>query len=304
MHLRTFLNVAQLGGFSAAADSLSISKGMVSRHIRSLEESLQCQLFNRTTRSVTLTEPGYELLEKAQEIEKLASQAQLNIYDLVQEASGQVKFTAPAALGRTISKELIREYVAEYPKVSLSLSFSRQINDVEFGQFDIAIRAYDHLPDNLVAKELGYVKNILVASPEWIQENTVNNVSDLRKYDAINDNHQTNWNVWKLQTQAGDKETVETQSKLACSDYSDSRLMAKLGLGVANLPRYVVEEDLKNGSLIHLLPEWYSFIHRLYLAYAKQRFYPAKITSFIHLIMKWRDTHPEWFIKHHLLDHK
>ena len=296
MHLRTFLNVAELGGFSAAAESLSISKGMVSRHIRSLEESLQCQLFNRTTRSVTLTEPGYELLEKAQKIETLASQAQLNIYDLIQEASGKVKFTAPAALGRIISKELIRDYVAEYPKVSLSLSFSRQINDVEFGQFDIAIRAYDHLPDNLVAKELGYVKNILVASPEWIQENPVNDVTDLRNYDAINDNHKTNWNVWNLQTLAGDSETVETQSKLACSDYSDSRLMAKLGLGLANLPRYVVEEDLKNGSLIHLLPEWYTSIHHLSLVYTKQRSYPVKITSLINLVMEWREAHPEWFI--------
>jgi len=248
---------------------------------------------------VTLTEPGYELLEKAQQIETLASQAQLNIYDLVQEASGKVKFTAPTALGRIISKELIRDYVAECPKVSLSLSFSRQINDVEFGQFDIAIRAYDHLPDNLVAKELGYVKNILVASPEWIQDNPVNNVADLRNYDAINDNHKTNWNAWNLQNRAGDNEIVETQSKLACSDYSDSRLMVKLGLGVANLPRYVVEEDLKNGSLIHLLPEWYTSIHRLSLVYAKQRSYPVKITSLINLVMEWRESHPEWFIANH-----
>ncbi|WP_299143363.1 LysR family transcriptional regulator [uncultured Vibrio sp.] len=296
MHLRTFLNVAQLGGFSAAAELLDISKGMVSRHIRSLEDSLQCQLFNRTTRSVTLTEPGFELLEKAQEIEKLANQAQLNIYGLVQEAFGKVKLTAPSALGRIICKEVIRGYVEEYPKVNLSLSFSRKINDVEFGQFDIAIRAYDSLPDNLVAKELGYVKNILVASPKWVQDNPVEDVADLRQYDAINDNNQTDWNVWNLQTKSGEKETIETLSKIACSDYSDSLLMTKLGLGVANLPRYVVEEDLKNGSLVHILPEWYSSIHRLYLAYTKLRSYPKKVTGLTHLILQWRETHPEWFL--------
>lgn len=295
-HLRTFLHVAQLGGFSAAADSLDISKGMVSRHIRSLETALQCQLFYRTTRSVTLTEAGKVLLEKAQQIEALAHQAQANIHHLIQEASGNLKFTAPSALGRIICKEVLSDYTSDYPQVNIALNFSRQINDIEFGQFDIALRIYNEMPDNVVAKDFGVVKNILVASPKWLQENPIANVGDLAEVNAIHDSHREHWNNWQLHTQTGEKAHIQTQSHLACSDYSDTQLMAQLGLGVANLPRYVVEEDLKTGELVHLLPDWYSGIHHLYLVYTQQRTYPQKVTHFIQLIKQWRDNHCEWFL--------
>lgn len=293
-HLKTFLEVARHGGFSAAADSLDISKGMASRHIRSLEESLQCQLFHRTTRIVTLTEAGEELLDKTLKIEELVQQAQLNIHNLVQEASGNVKLTAPTALGRIICMEVIQNYAMEYPKVKLSLEFNRQINDVEFGQFDIALRIYDQIPDNVVAKDFGYVKNILVASPQWLQATPLSHIEDLHKVDVVNDLN-NEWNTWELQTDTGAREVIPTHGNVACSDYSDTLLMTKMGFGLANLPRYVVEEDLKQGALIHVLPDWYSHKHRLYLAYTKQRSYPKKVTALINRIRHWRAAHPEWF---------
>lgn len=294
MHLRTFLHVAQLGGFTAAADQLDISKGMVSRHIQSLEEALQCQLLYRTTRSVTLTETGKELFAKAQEIERLAKQAQVNIHDLVQESSGNVKLTAPSALGRAIASEIVQHYVAEYPDVTLSLCFSREIYDVEFGQFDIALRAYDHVPDNVIAKDFGYIKSVLVASPKWLSENPIHQVTDLGHVNVIND-LKDQWNTWHLQTATDETVSIRTQSHLICSDYGDALLMAKLGFGIANLPKYVVENALRTGELIQVLPDWYNTVHRLYLTYTKQRSYPKKVTFLIDLIMQWRASHPEWF---------
>lgn len=296
-HLRTFLHVAQSGGFSAAADTLDISKGMVSRHIGSLEASLQCQLFYRTTRSVTLTEAGKALLDKAQQIEDLANQAQATIYHLIQEASGTLKFTAPSALGRAVCKAVLGDYTNDYPQVNVVLNFSRQINDIEFGQFDVALRVYDEMPDNVIAKDFGYVKNILVASPKWLQENLIASVQDLAEVNAIHDSHREGWNTWQLATRTGEKASIKTQSRLVCSDYGDTQLMATLGLGVANLPRYVVEDDLAQGRLIHLFPEWHSGIHHLYLVYTRQRTYPQKVVSFIERIKQWRADHGEWFLQ-------
>ncbi|WP_157490647.1 LysR substrate-binding domain-containing protein [Enterovibrio coralii] len=68
------------------------------------------------------------------------------------------------------------------------------------------------------------------------------------------------------------------------------------GLGVANLPMHVVEEELKNGQLVHVLPEYQSRLHNLHVVYAKQRFYPIKLRDFIDTIIAWRDAHPHWFI--------
>lgn len=295
MHLQSFLKVAQLGGFSAAANELDVSKGMISRHVCSLEASLQCKLFNRTTRSVTLTESGKELLEKALQIEFIANQAQQNIHDLTQETTGTLKFTAPGELGRIICKDVIPEFVTQYPKVNLSLNFSRQIKDVEFGEFDVALRADEQVPDNLVARDFGYTKNIIVASPQWVTDNPVSNVRDLQQVNCIQDSHRSGWNKWQLLSRAGEREHIQTHSNLACADYADTRLLATLGLGVANLPRYVVEEDLKQGRLIHLFPMWSSTVHRLHLIYAKQRYYPKKIRSFTDAILRWRTAHPHWF---------
>lgn len=294
-HLQSFLKVAQLGGFSAAAEVLDVSKGMVSRHIGSLEESLQCKLFNRTTRRVTLTEPGKELLEKALQIESIAGQAQQNIHNLTQETTGTLKFTAPGELGRVVCKEVIQDFMTQYPKVNLSLSFSRQIKDVEFGEFDVALRAYEQVPDNLVAKNFGYAKNIIVASPQWLENNPISNVNELQNVNCIQDNYRSHWNRWELVTKDGEKMFIQTNSNLACSDYIDTRLLATLGLGVANLPRYVVEDELRQKRLVQLFPSWYSNVHRLHLIYAKQRYYPKKIRGFIDLILQWREMHPHWF---------
>jgi len=295
MHLQSFLKVAQLGGFSAAANVLDVSKGMISRHVCSLEASLQCKLFNRTTRSVRLTESGKELLEKALQIELIAAQAQQNIHDLTQETTGALKFTAPGELGRIICKAVIQDFVTQYPKVNLSLSFSRQIKDVEFGEFDVALRADEQLPDNLIARDFGYTKNIIVASPEWLKNNPVANVRDLQQVNCIQDSQRADWNKWQLFSEEGATEQIQTHSNLASCDYADTRLLATLGLGVANLPRYVVEEALNQGHLIDLFPTWSSSVHRLHLVYAKQRYYPKKIRHFTDAILRWRAAHPHWF---------
>lgn len=96
--------VAKMHSFSAASEQLGASKGLVSRHVKSLEDEMGCQLLHRTTRRVSMTEAGQALFGKACEIERLANEAGRLVQDLTQDSCGTLKFTAPTELGQKIAE--------------------------------------------------------------------------------------------------------------------------------------------------------------------------------------------------------
>ncbi|WP_032547686.1 LysR family transcriptional regulator, partial [Vibrio crassostreae] len=93
IYMQTFLTVAEEQSFTKAAEVLDVSKGLVSRHVQRLEETLNSKLFHRTTRSISLTEVGEELYSKAKQIQLLAIEAEMRVLDMTQEVAGDLKIT-------------------------------------------------------------------------------------------------------------------------------------------------------------------------------------------------------------------
>lgn len=296
-HLETFLKVAQLKNFSAAAEALNVSKGLVSRHIKSLESDLKCNLFYRTTRTVTLTEAGRELHDTAQKIEKLTLKVSKNIQDLLSEDRGDISFTAPSSLGYQLCTKMLPQYRNQYPNMKINLELTTDLKDVEFGDFDVALRAHEELPDNLIAKNLGAMKNILVASPNWLTRNVIKTPKDIYNVECIQNTLNPNWNNWSLISNDKQEVIIRTQGKYSCSSYEGIKALTTAHMGLANLPLPVVEELIDSGQLVRVLPEWHSLQHRFYLVYAQQRFYPKKLQDFINTILVWRDENFRWFVQ-------
>ncbi len=296
-HIETFLKVAKLRNFSAAAEELNVSKGLVSRHIKSLESDLKCTLLHRTTRSVTLTEAGRELFDTAQQIEGLALKALKNIQDLLQEDRGYIRFTAPSSLGSQLCTRMLPEYSERYPNVKINLELTSDLKDVEFGEFDVALRSHENLPDNLIAKNLGTMKNVLVASPDWLTRHVINCPDDIFDVECLQNSLNPNWNQWSLFSHDNQQTLIRTQGKFSCSNYEGIRALATAGIGLANLPMPVVEELLDSGLLVRVLPEWHSSQHHFHLVYAQQRFYPQKLRDFIDTVLAWRDDNSRWFVR-------
>lgn len=296
-HLQTFYKVAQLGGFSAAAEDLHVSKGLVSRHVQALEEVLKTRLFHRTTRKVTLTEAGQRLFEKAAQIERLSIDAALEVEDLTRESSGSLKFTAPHELGRAVCRDVIPAFAKQFPNVDISLKFGAEEKDIEFGTFDVALRALDQLPDNVIARPFGTTRNILVASVDFPQANKIKHPRDLLSCDAILSNHQLSWNTWSLQNiKTGEGMQISMNGQVSAADYAPQLELACQGLGIANLPYQQVVPFLIKGDLIHILPDWHEPRHRVHLLYAKQRHTPQKIRAFSQILFNWRDQNPDFFV--------
>jgi DNA-binding transcriptional LysR family regulator len=285
-YLQTFLVVAEEGSFTKAAEVLDVSKGLVSRHVSNLEKTLNAKLFHRTTRRITLSEVGDELFAKAKQIQLLASEAEIRVNDITLEFEGDLKVTGPSEFGKALCHHVIPDFVKEHPQINLILDFGPLKREVASGDFDIAFRAYEKLPDDVVGKELGYIRNVLVCNKSFIKSNNIKSIKDLYDCSFILNGQNERWN--QLALVSGKKEyNVEVKGSIISNTYSSILSLANQGLGIASLPYYQVEKQIMEGELVHLLPSWGIKTHRLSLLYAQRKITPRKLVSFNHAVIKW-----------------
>lgn len=295
-YLQTFLAVAEESSFTKAAESLDVSKGLVSRHIQRLEEALNAKLLHRTTRSITLTEVGKELYIKAQQIQLLATEAEMRIKDVTQQISGDLKITAPFEFGRALCRNVIPSFLKEYPDINLILDFGPTKKKIETGDFDVAFRAYEELPNDVIGKELGFIRNVLVCSHEYAQHNLIKTMKDLHQHSFILNGQNERWNQLEL-IGNGSKYDIEVTGSLCSNTYNSILELVMQGLGVASLPYYQVEEDINKGALIHILPELAVKVHKLSIIYAQRRITPRKLVTFNLAARKWLESNKLYLIQ-------
>ncbi len=295
-HLQTFISVASSGGFSAAAETMDVSKGLVSRHIQLLERELATRLFHRTTRRVSLTEAGEALLVQARQIQHLACQAELQIRDLTQECSGTLKITAPVELGRVLCRDIIPRFHNDFPKVDLVLDFDPDAKDIEAGEFDIALRAGEPLPDNVVARDFGIIRNVLVAAPAYLySKDKIDCCDELSDASLILSCYRSEWNQLTL-CNGVDRTTLDVKSSIYTNSYTSALELVLAGMGIASLPLYQVESQINASTLLRVLPAYSLPVHRLSLIYSGQRIMPRKIVMFNRYIMDWQKDHKHFFM--------
>lgn len=285
-YLQTFFVVAEERSFTKAAEVLDVSKGLVSRHVQRLEEALNSRLFHRTTRSISLTEVGEELYTKAKQIQLLATEAEMRVKDITQEVSGELKVTAPIEFGRALCRHVLPHYRNQYPKVDLVLDFGPIKKKIESGDFDIAFRAYDELPNDVIAKDLGFIRNVLVCSADYAKGKSLVAIEDIHQCTFILNSQNERWNQLEL-ISGKQKYDVEVTGNLRSNTYNSILELARQGMGVASLPYYQVEDHLENGELVHVFPEWSAKAHKLSLIYAQRRVTPKKLATFNLSVTQW-----------------
>src|SRR5436190_15847977 len=167
--MQAFVTVADLQGFAAAARKLGLSPSGVTRLIAALEDRLGARLLQRTTRSVTLTDAGARYLERARRILGDVEEAEGAAEGERTRPGGRLAVSAPNGFGRLHVSPVVSAYLKRYPEVAVDLRLSdRMINLVEEG-IDLAVRI-GHLPDStLVARHVGEMRRIVVASKEYLK---------------------------------------------------------------------------------------------------------------------------------------
>jgi DNA-binding transcriptional LysR family regulator len=234
--LRTFIEVADAGGLSAAARRLGVSKSIVSRQIFRLEEALGVQLLARTTRGVCLTEPGLTFREHAC---RLCGELDIVLEAILPagELRGRLRVTAPLSFGSTYLAPVFAELARRHPRLHVHASYSDRCVDIATEGFDCAVRV-GHLPDsNLVARKVASIHAKLVASPEYIRRyGAPETPDDLLIHEALLRGRET----WQLMD-GSRMITVRPQGRFKADSAVALAAAAAAGLGIAKLPDYLIE---------------------------------------------------------------
>lgn len=249
--LRTFVDVADAGGISAAARRLGVSKSIVSRRLFRLEAELGVQLLARTTRGAALTEAGVTFREHAARV-RAEIDAALETILPAGELRGRLRIAAPLSLGPTHLAPVFAEMALRHPLLHVQASYSDRFVDIIGEGFDCAIRVGYLTDSNLIARRVGPLTGTLVASPDYIRKHGAPETpDDLLTHQALMQGAET----WQFMD--GDKTiSIHPQGRFKADNGTAITAAAVAGVGIAWLPDHLIKRYLDSGALVQVMPRY------------------------------------------------
>ncbi len=282
--MTAFVEVAQAGGFSAAARRLGMSTTAVSRHVAELERMLGVTLLRRTTRHVSPTEAGARSLPRAAAI--LGEIERLNAATGAVEAMprGKLKITAPASTGNDWIAPLAVDFVEAYPEIELEIEFTERLVDLVAEGFDAAIRSGPLVSSSMIAHRIIEMRYLLCASPAYLERRGApGRPEDIIEHDCIHWRGAAESGAWDF-TKDGARVSVPISGRLLINNFAAEQEAAVRGLGLAILPLLNVRGDIEAGRLVPVLPDCEVYRGILSLVRPSLPFEPPKLRAFIDFI--------------------
>jgi DNA-binding transcriptional LysR family regulator len=289
--MQAFVAVADLQGFAPAARKLGLSASNVTRLIAALEQRLGARLLQRTTRQVALTDAGARYLERARRILADVEEAEGSARDERTRPGGRLVISAPIGFGRRHVSAVVTAYLKRYPEVSVDLRLSdRLINLVEEGT-DLAIRI-GHLPDSaLVARHVGEMRRIVVASPDYLaRRGEPKTPAALASHDTIQFGAMTAAPDWRF-VDHGREVRIATAPRFSTNSADAAIQYAEAGGGLTRVLAYQAAESLKAQRLQIVLAAFEQPALPIHLVYPTSRLLSAKVRTFIDLVIETADWH-------------
>lgn len=265
--MQVFTAVVEAGSFVAAADALDLSPAAVSRQIAALESRLGVRLLQRTTRRLSLTPEGEGFLDRARQLLESLSDAEAEISKHSVEVMGRLRINAPVSFGLTHLASLWGGFLARHPRLKLDITLSdRSVDLVEEG-YDLAVRIGQLNDSSLIAKRLATARLLLCASPDYLEQHgSPTEPADLARHRIWFYSYSRLGDEWRFDGPDGETR-VRLKPVLHCNNGDTCRMGALQGHAIVLQPGFLVDEDLKTGRLIELLPDYQAGelgIHALY----------------------------------------
>ncbi|NUW55663.1 LysR family transcriptional regulator [Cronobacter turicensis] len=279
-----FALVAETGSFTAAAQKAGLPKSSVSQRISQLEAHVGLRLLNRTTRTLSLTFAGEHYLVHCREMLDASERADLAVQRLRDNPSGRLRITCPAGIGATLLARMNAEFLARYPDITLEVFISDDVRDLVMEGFDVALRTGKPQDSSLIGRKIGHCPRYLLASPAYLaQHPPLTHPAQLAEHRVIV--HRA-WTEWLLQR---DRELY--RCLLNQMHQTDNLLYAResalAGAGVTLLPAFLLDDTLKQGALINILPEWTVTGNDLYLVYPGRKLNAPALVSYINFALEY-----------------
>ncbi len=279
--VQTFLAVVELGSYTKAADYLNISKAMASLHVKALEEALSITLLVRSTRSVALTESGQQFYDEFKQIFGHIEAAFDNAQHGSRRLRGQLRISTTAEFGECYVLPLIPQFVQRYPGIAISHDANSSLSDLVAEKLDLVVRLGSLADSSLKSRKLADYEIWLVASPQLTGLQAVQQPQDLADLPWIANSNLDSPTHWVLESAQGQQTEVQGRTAHQSNSSSAIRALALAGLGVAVLPDWLVQDDVRSGQLQRVLPEYALPNQPIHLVFPGSRHLPRKTRVFI-----------------------
>jgi DNA-binding transcriptional LysR family regulator len=285
IELEAVLAIVRCGSFRAAALDLGMSTTAISSAVGKLERELDVRLFNRTTRSVSLTYAGRIFVAQIKPALEGIQKAMNTARSQQETPSGTLRINAFATAAREIMAPLVLSYLQLYPQVHIDIVTEGRLVDVVAAGFDLGVRSADLVPNDAIAIPLGKMRRMAVAaSPAFFENRAIPQVpQDLLSYPCVRGRLPNGALFrWRFEKE-GEELQLDVQGPITLDEASLARIAVTNGVGIGYFMETDVREDITAGRLVRILEDWTPPLVPLCLYYSNRRNSSAAFQAFIAL---------------------
>ena len=275
-----FACVVEKSSFSGAARELGITTSAVSQQIRSLENDMEVTLLHRSTRKLSLTETGQAFFHSCKEMLAAAERGKIRINELRDDLVGELRLATTPELAANHVIPALSQWISAHRGLAVHIEADNQYIDLIEGRIDIALRLSLKAEDaSLQVFPLTRVEQVLVATPSYLNQSTpISRPEDFRNHDLIPVNLQKNAQSFTFQNiNTAETISLDMDSRFTTNNVMVAKSLCLQGYGIARLTYLDVQNELKSGALVEVLPEWKLPAFTLNAVTAKHDQQPMKI---------------------------
>lgn len=279
--LSVFIRVAQLGTFTAAANELNTTQSAVSKKIAWLEKKVGFTLFHRHPRAISLTNSGQQYLNLALKITEEVGVTESQLRQEQVAVSGTLRLSVPSAFSLKLLAEPLNQFLNEHPDLKVDISVSDKFVNLLENDIDIAIRAAYLKDSGLKAKWLFDNELAYFASPRYLSANPqIEKAEDLIAHQCLTYSLMSPSNLWRFDD---GQEVIKVKVNEQVRSDSPEMIvkMATLGQGVAAMPKWMIDNEIRSGELQLLLQQYQPMKIPMYLVFKDSAYQPKRIRAFI-----------------------
>ncbi|MCF4998731.1 LysR family transcriptional regulator [Pseudomonas syringae] len=291
--MRVFVTVVDLGSQSAAADHLELSRPVVSRYLAELEDWIGARLMHRTTRKLSLTAAGNEILPRCRQMLDLSSDMRAAVSEPDDAPRGLLRISVSTSFGQAQLADAMAAFVKRYRGVNIELQMlDRTVNLVD-ERIDLAIRTSSDLDPNLIARRLTVCRSVVCAAPAYLLERPApQQVEDLSQHNCLTHSY-FGKSLWHFEAD-GEQVSVPVQGNISANEAGTLLRATLAGAGVAMLPTYQAGVHIDSGELIRLLPDAEPRQMNIYAVYASRKHMPTALRCMLDFLVVRFPESPTW----------
>lgn len=293
--MKVFVEAAERGSLTSAAERLGLSRAKASRYLAFLEHILGARLLHRSTRSLSLTGEGELALADCRQMLDVQERMLAKRHDRASGPKGELRITCSQSFSQSYLANVIAEYALRYPQVCIDIQLlERSVNLVE-ERIDLAIRITNTLDPGTIAKPLGVCRSVICASPAYLDARGRPNSPQTLLNHACLTHAQFETHSWRFQSTLRDEWIkVPVKGQIRANDVTALKQAALAGVGIAMLPTYLVREEIVSGQLEAVLTDWSLPQLGIYALYTSRQYMPAALRTLLDFLEMKFSTDAFW----------